>query len=139
MCGSVIPTEYKLSLFKALTNSKNSLPSLKNVTNEAFLLRVKSIHKLLRKKSYFNALCTMENIIFNISKNQTFEERFIQCKKVLRKLRRNNDDVSRLVMELTRTFYAKNEVQYQEFPMKRDSNLETRFVTKYLQIMLCLI
>ena len=133
------PTEYKLSLFKALTNSKNSLPSLKKVTDEAFLLRVKSIHKLLRKNSYFKALCTMENIIFNISKNQTFEERFIQCKKALRKLRRNNDDVSRLVMELTRTFYATNEEHYNEFPMKRDSNLETRFVTKYLQTMLCLI
>ena len=39
------PTEYKLSLFTALANSKNSLQSLKSVTNEAFLLRVKSIHK----------------------------------------------------------------------------------------------
>ena len=121
------PTEYKLSLFKALTSSKNSLQSLKYLTNEAFLLRVKSIHKLLRKNSYFNALCTMESIIFNVSKNQTFEERFIQCKKDLRNLRRHNDDVSKLVMELTRTFYAKDEEQYNEFPMKRNSNLETRF------------
>ena len=81
----------------------------------------------------------MEQIIFNTSKNQTFEERFLQCKKDFRNLKRNNDDVSRLIMELTRTFYSKDEEQYQEFPMKRDSNLETRFVTKYLQIMLCLI
>ena len=120
------PTEYKLSLFTALANSKNALQSLKSVTNEAFLLRVKSIHKLLRKNSYFNALCTMEQIIFNVEKNQNFQERFIQCKKELRNLKRDNDDVSELIMELTRTFYAKDEEHYQEFPMKRDSNLETR-------------
>ena len=81
----------------------------------------------------------MEQTIFNVGKNQNLEERFIQCKKELRVLRRDNSDVSELIMELTRTFYAKDEEQYQEFPMKRDSNLETRFVTKYLQVMLCLI
>jgi hypothetical protein len=81
----------------------------------------------------------MEKIIVNVGKNTTFEERFRQCKKDLRQLRRDNDDVSRLIMELTRTFYAKDEEQYHEFPMKRNANLETRFVTKYLQIMLCLI
>jgi hypothetical protein len=132
------PTQYKQSLFKTLGQSKNSLLSLKKIEEEEFLKRVKYFHQILRQESYLNALIELENIVYSAHKNQNFKNLFAQTKKEIQKQKVQNPDLSLLIMEMTRLFYSKDEESYSIFPKTRPSNLETRFLTKYLQFMLCL-
>ena len=141
-CHFDYPFEYKQMLAKMFAKVKISL-SLKDVTEQEFLSRVKYFHTLLRKSKYTEALIRLEKVIFKthmqIDTNSNFQSMFEKNKSAIKRLQKTDADVERLLLELTRIFYCKDNQQYDDFLNQITSSTVTRFLTKYLQFMSCLI
>ena len=142
-CHFDYPVEYKEMLTKMFAKAKISLLSLKDVTDDDFLLRVKYFHRLLRIPKYTEALQRLELAIYKdhhmkIDTTANFQTRFEETKSAIKRLQKTDADVERLLVELTRIFYSKDNQQYHDFLNQTSKSVVSRFLTKYLQFMLCI-
>ena len=79
-------------------------------------------------------------LIYHIQTYTTddFETRFKKTKTAVKKLQNTDENVKQLIILLAQLFYCKDNQEYNEASSNQQKSIATRFLTKYIQFMLCI-